>query len=616
MARIDLANEPDFRLGGMRVEPSGRSVIANGERHELQPRVMQVLVALARVRPHVLSRDALIEQCWEGRVVGEDAINRCIVALRHFSREFTPEPFSVETVPRIGYRLTETVDAQAPASIEPGRRTSRLVYVGGAVGLAVAAALALAALRPWQTEARPTTVFLTTPANEPASRALVRDLAVRLGSLQPGQLGALRLVGEAEGSAANADLVLEIEGGGPSREAVALKAQGSRSILWSQSFRSADQEGLRQQAAYGTAVALRCAGEGMTSPRPLSEQHLGAYINACVALLESGNETQKSIQLLEGVVAASPRFSQGWAKLLSTEVDALTNIDKAEGADLKSAIGRHIAEARKVDPDLAEAYIAEAALTADTDFAERSRLLELAVAHHPGHARARALLAQFLVTVGQVNRAVREARRAVEIDPLSPAERTNYALALAIRGRTDAARSELAEAQRLWPSSTSVRAVRYIHYLRFDDPREGLRMLQSDEGNPGGALLEKFLQARIDRSPISIEAAVEQGRIYLKSEPRAIAFHSQTLAEFGRKAELLAILTSWERKDIVSFATDTLFRPAFAGVHHDPRFMQAAQRLGLLDFWRTSGQWPDFCSDPDLPYDCKAEAAKLGRRPN
>lgn len=27
--------------------------------------------------------------------------------------------------------------------------------------------------------------------------------------------------------------------------------------------------------------------------------------------------------------------------------------------------------------------------------------------------------------------------------------------------------------------------------------------------------------------------------------------------------------------------------------------------------WLKSGEWPDFCFEPDLPYNCKAEAAKL-----
>ena len=106
-SRIDLGEEPAFDLGGMRVVPAERTVILNGERRELQPRVMQVLVALAKARPDVVSRDKLIDLCWEGRVVGDDALNRCILALRHLAQELTPAPFAIETVPRIGHRLVE-----------------------------------------------------------------------------------------------------------------------------------------------------------------------------------------------------------------------------------------------------------------------------------------------------------------------------------------------------------------------------------------------------------------------------------------------------------------------------------------------------------------------------
>lgn len=34
-------------------------------------------------------------------------------------------------------------------------------------------------------------------------------------------------------------------------------------------------------------------------------------------------------------------------------------------------------------------------------------------------------------------------------------------------------------------------------------------------------------------------------------------------------------------------------------------------RTPLLRYWRTTGAWPDFCYQPDLPYVCKEEAAKL-----
>ena len=102
---IELANEPEFDLGTVRVKPAERAIVLNGDRRELQPRVMQVLVALAKARPAVVSRDKLIELCWEGRVVGDDALNRCILALRHIAQELAPTPFANETVPRIGHRL-------------------------------------------------------------------------------------------------------------------------------------------------------------------------------------------------------------------------------------------------------------------------------------------------------------------------------------------------------------------------------------------------------------------------------------------------------------------------------------------------------------------------------
>jgi len=107
VACINLAESSDFDVGGLHVNPAHRQVSMDGATRDLEPKVLQVLIALASVRPSVVSRDRLIEQCWDGRIVGDDALNRCIVALRHLAREFSPEPFAIETVPRVGYSLVE-----------------------------------------------------------------------------------------------------------------------------------------------------------------------------------------------------------------------------------------------------------------------------------------------------------------------------------------------------------------------------------------------------------------------------------------------------------------------------------------------------------------------------
>src|ERR1700744_6625734 len=82
---IDLARVEDFDLGASRVSPSTREVLRGSDREILEPRVMQVLVALFQADGRAVSRDELIVRCWEGRIVGEDAINRAIGRLRRLS---------------------------------------------------------------------------------------------------------------------------------------------------------------------------------------------------------------------------------------------------------------------------------------------------------------------------------------------------------------------------------------------------------------------------------------------------------------------------------------------------------------------------------------------------
>jgi hypothetical protein len=57
-----------------------------------------------------------------------------------------------------------------------------------------------------------------------------------------------------------------------------------------------------------------------------------------------------------------------------------------------------------------------------------------------------------------------------------------------------------------------------------------------------------------------------------------------------------------------------LFEPGMAAAQRDPRFWPLATRLGLVSYWRKRGAWPDFCGEPDLPFDCATEAARASPR--
>jgi DNA-binding winged helix-turn-helix (wHTH) protein/tetratricopeptide (TPR) repeat protein len=148
--RIDLAHEAGFRLGALDVRPALRQLVRDdGAEEVLEPRVMQVLVALARADGAILSRDDLTRSCWEGRVVGEDAINRVISRLRRAAEGIGQRSFRIETVTKVGYRLVRADDGAAlPASRDAaleGMRTElhrlrldRRAMITGA-GLALAA---------------------------------------------------------------------------------------------------------------------------------------------------------------------------------------------------------------------------------------------------------------------------------------------------------------------------------------------------------------------------------------------------------------------------------------------------------------------------------------------
>jgi adenylate cyclase len=121
-APIDLAQAPDLRLGPVLVRPSLSEVVAAGQAIRLQPRVMQVLVALARADGEVVSRDELLASCWGGLAIGDDAINRCIGRLRRLSEEEAPGAFTIGTLPRIGYRLSPVGGRDSPPSVQGALR--------------------------------------------------------------------------------------------------------------------------------------------------------------------------------------------------------------------------------------------------------------------------------------------------------------------------------------------------------------------------------------------------------------------------------------------------------------------------------------------------------------
>jgi len=115
--RIVLAREAPVRLGPLNIEPALRRVAHDDNREEIiEPRVMQVLVALTRANGAIVTRDDLLASCWHGVVVGEDSIDRVIGRLRRLAAGIGAGVFRLETIAKVGYRMmAESTPTPRPA---------------------------------------------------------------------------------------------------------------------------------------------------------------------------------------------------------------------------------------------------------------------------------------------------------------------------------------------------------------------------------------------------------------------------------------------------------------------------------------------------------------------
>lgn len=132
---IDLSLAPDCRMGDAAIHPSRLGVAGPLGEVTIEPRVMQVLVVLCEAGGATVSRETLLDRCWPGVTVGDDAVNRAIAEARRALRD-SGAGAAIETVPRIGYRIEGVGNDAVPA---PNARTEasapsvsrRAVLAGG-----------------------------------------------------------------------------------------------------------------------------------------------------------------------------------------------------------------------------------------------------------------------------------------------------------------------------------------------------------------------------------------------------------------------------------------------------------------------------------------------------
>jgi DNA-binding winged helix-turn-helix (wHTH) protein/TolB-like protein len=633
--RIDLAREPDFALGDLRVRPSRREIAGGGARHELQPRVMQVLVALARSPNEVVSQQELISRCWGGLAVGEDAIGRCIGQLRRLTATWPEPAFAIETIPGVGYRIDPRA-IEAEPEVRASVRRRRLPWP--AVGLVGAGAVVLAGLAIWWfagpagEASRPVafpTVAVTPfePADDtPTGKAFAAGMSVKVADaashynlvvIRPAQ----------DGTRANpptgADFLVggRIIWKGVERTITSDLVDARRGIVvysFDTSAPASPKIGAADEIAGRIAHAL--------DPSKLTNDLAGKLSPTDYTLVARANDSidrWDTVDALSQVRALAQRHLDDGDLQASTAIAALYAAQEARPADRPELVRlarRSVANAERLTSSSGLLCIARQMLIAGPlTYAAQERELRRAAQLDPNLHVAFNALGELLLSVGRTREGVGLITRSIQLDPMSAVVVTSGIRDFVEAGAADEAHDALQREETLWPTDAeTARYFRYLIALYLGAPKDVMAIVA-----------EKSQPIHHSVSPAQREAMVG---VLKASSPDAIRrMVAECFANYGRSGDqvadqecLVEMVETGALDDAFRFAAlaypdhrnlyppgadgwlihpplgldpTWLFTPRMKAFRDDPRFWDVALRTGLVAYWRSTGAWPDMCQD-------------------
>ena len=424
---IDLAHEASFRLGVFEASPATRELTWPSGEEILQPRVMQVLACLAHARGAVVSRDDLVRRCWGGRIVGEDAINRCIGKVRQIAEIDSNQSFQIETIPRVGYRLRIAGEppaeaGSAPVSDKPSIAVLPFANLSGdaeqdyfADGMVEEITTALSRVR---------SIFVVASGS---------GLSFK-GKDAPPQEAARRL-GVAyvlEGSVRRA--------GGRVRIIVRLISGSDGVQIWSDRFEDALEDVFRLQDEVALAVAgriepsVQLAEIRRAVAHPTNASGYDLWLRALpLARTYAPANCLKALEFLDQAVALDPGHAAAlafaaWCRYL---VCAWGWSDNLEAHRKAGADAARLAVRTAPDDPFVLAHAGLAISRLEHDFAAAVSLLDRAVGLNPGCAVAWLMSGMVRLQRGESDLAIEHVEHSMRLDPLSP-DRPGQMIALAL----------------------------------------------------------------------------------------------------------------------------------------------------------------------------------------
>ncbi len=114
MEPVSTADQPTvtapFRVGEWVAEPMANRLTRGDDVRKLEPKVMEVLAAMAARPGETVTKDEFMADVWTGTIVTDDVLARCISELRKALDDKARNPTYVETLRKRGYALIAPVE--------------------------------------------------------------------------------------------------------------------------------------------------------------------------------------------------------------------------------------------------------------------------------------------------------------------------------------------------------------------------------------------------------------------------------------------------------------------------------------------------------------------------
>jgi TolB-like protein/class 3 adenylate cyclase/tetratricopeptide (TPR) repeat protein len=394
----------------------------------------------------------------------------------------------------------------------------------------------------------------------------------------------------------------------------------SRTTLWSDRYDRGLEDifAVQDEISESIARALDQAFSG-TSTGAIDPSVHDLYLRTS-SRSYAPDELRTHVGLLEVVTQRAPQFTEAWGRLSFLRAFLHFYLPYADRSATAGQVARESERALALDPQSIDALSARLfVLPPFGRFVEGDALLER-IRRAPGSGDGRRYIGWYLRTMGRVREALEETERVYRLDALDPMAANTLALARMAAGRVAEAvplYEDLVERvpDMSFPVSSLLRAyalqqdwVGVDRLLELAAKRE-LREFQ--DGLP-------FIRAKRHPTPENLEgirgaleAQVKRtGSVDLSR--LVYAAHLGFVDDAYRAADTARLGPVGASDDIMgpdAYRTAVLFQASMPEMRDDVRFARLCARLGLVEFWMTTGKWPD-CADL-VPYDFRVQCAKV-----